>query len=69
MQGINLGTKHHKILQTEFSQVSKQTIRTALKYFNNSKIAKAIRIRALELLEEELKTNRKLVNELSLPPD
>lgn len=60
MYSINLASKHHKILQKEFSEVSRQTIHTALKYFNNSDVAKAIRKRALELLEEEIKENKRL---------
>ncbi len=59
MQFINLASKHHQILQNEFN-VSRQTIHTALKYFNNSETAKAIRKRALELLEEEIKENKGL---------
>ncbi|MDB4158111.1 ATP-dependent Lon protease [bacterium] len=60
LPSINLGTKHHQILQEEFSQVSRQTIHGALKYYNNSVLAKSIRKRALELLEEEVKENKKL---------
>ncbi|GAA6769120.1 hypothetical protein [Flavobacterium johnsoniae] len=55
MNSINLGTKHHQILQAEFKDVSRQTIHSALRYFSNSATAKAIRKRAKELLEEELK--------------
>jgi len=57
MKSINLASKHHKIIQKEFCKVSRQTIHTALKYFNNSKVAQQIRKRALELLEQELKEN------------
>jgi hypothetical protein len=57
MKSINLASKHHKIIQNEFSQVSRQTIHTALRYFNNSDVAKQIRKRALELLEQEVKEN------------
>jgi hypothetical protein len=57
MKSINLASKHHKIIQQEFSQVSRQTIHTALKYFNNSEVAQQIRKRALELLEQEVKEN------------
>lgn len=60
MESINLATKHHQILQKEFDTVSRQTIHTALKYFNNSDIAKAIRKRALELLGEEISANKYL---------
>ena len=57
MKSINLASKHHKIIQQEFSHVSRQTIHTALKYFNNSDVAQQIRKRALELLEQEVKEN------------
>ena len=57
MKSINLASKHHKILQEEFSQISRQTIHASLKYFNNSVLAVAIRKRALELLETEIKEN------------
>ena len=54
IKAINLGTKHHQILQKEFDKVSRQTIHAALRYFNNSDTAVKIRKRALELLEEEI---------------
>ena len=57
MKSINLARKHHEILQKEFSQVSRQTIHTALRYFNNSDVAKQIRKRALELLQQEIDEN------------
>ena len=57
MKSINLARKHHEIIQKEFSHVSRQTIHTALKYFNNSEVAQQIRKRALELLEQEVKDN------------
>lgn len=60
LPSINLGTKHHQILQEEFNNVSRQTIHGALKYHNNSVLAKSIRKRALELLEEEVEENKKL---------
>ena len=60
LPSINLGTKHHQILQDEFKNVSRQTIYNALKYFNNSIIAKNIRNRALELLEIEVRDNKEL---------
>lgn len=60
LHSINLATKHHQILQIEFSEVSRQTIHTALRYFNNSDTAKAIRKRALELLQEEINENKNL---------
>lgn len=62
MKAIHLASKHHQILREEFSQVSRQTIHTALRYFNNSEVAQQIRKRALELLEQEVKDN-KLTNE------
>lgn len=68
-QRINLGAKHHKILQKEFSHVSKQTIQNALNYFNNSETAQAIRVRALEIIEEDLKLNKKFHKEISLSTD
>ncbi|AEW85140.1 hypothetical protein B0A78_12140 [Flavobacterium columnare NBRC 100251 = ATCC 23463] len=52
---INLGTKHHQVLRKEFQEVSRQTIYSALRYFNNSETAQKIRNRAIELLEEEIK--------------
>ncbi|MGY0425577.1 MAG: ATP-dependent Lon protease [Polaribacter sp.] len=55
MKSINLAKKHHAILRGEFPQVSRQTIYTALKYFNDSPTAKAIRKRAKDLLVEEAK--------------
>lgn len=58
MKSINLASKHHKILQKEFNDVSRQTIHSALKYENNSLKAKAIRKRAIELLQEEIDVNR-----------
>lgn len=57
MKTIHLASKHHQILKKEFSHVSRQTIHTALKYFNNSEVAQQIRKRALELLEQEVKDN------------
>lgn len=57
MKSINLARKHHEILQAEFKEVSRQTIHTALKYFNNSETAVKIRKRAIELLEQEVKEN------------
>lgn len=58
MKAINLGTKHHKILQNEFKPMSRQTIHTALRYFNNSDTAVKIRKRAIELLEQEIKDHQ-----------
>lgn len=60
MKSISLASKHHKILQKEFSEVSRQTIHLALTYANNSDKAKAIRKRALGLLEEEISSNKSL---------
>jgi hypothetical protein len=57
MKAIHLASKHHQILQEEFSKVSRQTIHTSLRYFNNSDTAHKIRARALELLAEEIKEN------------
>ena len=57
MKSINLARKHHEIIQKEFSYVSSQTIHNGLRYFNNSDVAKQIRKRALELLEQEVKEN------------
>ena len=59
MKSIHLASKHHKILQREFNDVSRQTIHSALKYENNSLKAKAIRKRAIELLQDEIDTNKK----------
>lgn len=56
MKAIHLGQKHHKILQEEFTYISRQTIHAALRYFNNSETAKAIRRRAKELLIEEIES-------------
>lgn len=56
MKQICLGQKHHKILKEEFANISRQTIYAALKYFNNSETAKAIRRRAKELLKEEFES-------------
>jgi len=60
LPSINLGTKHHQILQEEFNNVSRQTIHSALKYHSNSILAKSIRMRALELLGVEIEENKKL---------
>jgi hypothetical protein len=60
MKSINLARKHHEIIQKEFDHVSRQTIHTALKYFNNSDVAQQIRKRALELLELEVKENSQI---------
>ncbi len=58
MKSINLARKHHQILQEEFAgKASRQTISTALKYFNNSELAEKIRKRALELLQQEIDEN------------
>lgn len=58
MKSINLARKHHEIINKEFSHVSRQTIYSSLKYFNNSEVAQKIRQRALELLEAEIKENK-----------
>ncbi|TDL99591.1 MAG: hypothetical protein C4K58_06785 [Flavobacteriaceae bacterium] len=58
MKSINLARSHHEVLQKEFSGVSRQTIHTALRYFNNSPTAVQIRQRAIELLKEELNNNQ-----------
>ncbi|OWP76562.1 ATP-dependent Lon protease [Flavobacterium oreochromis] len=58
MKAIHLASKHHQILQKEFGNVSRQTIHTALRYFNNSDVAHKIRQRAIELLEEEIKEHK-----------
>ncbi|MBF2024338.1 hypothetical protein [Flavobacterium psychrophilum] len=58
MKAIHLASKHHQILQEEFREVSRQTIHTALRYFNNSDTAKKIRARALELLTQEIEQNK-----------
>jgi Fe2+ or Zn2+ uptake regulation protein len=55
MKSINLAKKHHAVLREEFPEVSRQTIYTALRYFNDSPTAKAIRKRAKELLFKEAK--------------
>jgi Fe2+ or Zn2+ uptake regulation protein len=62
MKSINLARTHHEIIQKEFSQVSRQTIYAALRYFNNSEVAQKIRARALELLQEEIKNNEEVNN-------
>ena len=61
MKSIHLASKHHKILQREFHDVSRQTIHSALKYENNSLKAKAIRKRAIELLQEEIDVNKEFI--------
>lgn len=53
MKKINLAQSHWKILKAEFPQVSRQTIYTSLRYFNDSPTARAIRKRAKELLVKE----------------
>lgn len=58
MKSINLARKHHEIISKEFNHVSRQTIYSSLKYFNNSEVAQKIRKRALELLEAEVKENK-----------
>jgi len=57
MKAIHLASKHHKVIRKEFSHISRQTIHTALRYFNNSEVAQQIRKRALELLKQEVKEN------------
>lgn len=59
---INISKAHHKILREEFSQVSRQTIHAALKYFNNSEIAMNIRSRAKELLSKEIANINEIEN-------
>lgn len=54
MQRISIGQEHHKKLREAFPEVSRQTIYAALRYFNNSETAQAIRAKAKELLEAEL---------------
>jgi hypothetical protein len=60
MKFINVASKHHKILREEFPNVSRQTIYSALSYKTNSPTAKAIRKRAIELLQEEIDINKNL---------
>ncbi|SEA39421.1 ATP-dependent Lon protease [Bizionia paragorgiae] len=50
---ITLSQKHLKTLRDEFGK-SRQTIYSALKDFTQSKLAKDIRKRAKELLQEEV---------------
>lgn len=54
MQSISLGQEHHKKIREAFPHVSRQTIHAALKYFNNSETAQAIRAMAKELLQEQV---------------
>ena len=49
---ISIPIEFKKQLATEFN-VSRQTVHCALLYFNNSELAKKIRIRAKELLVAE----------------
>ncbi len=52
-QEILLHHKKKKELEQEFS-TSKETVRMALRYFSNSKLADKIRQRAKEMLQEEI---------------
>ncbi|MBI9061807.1 MAG: hypothetical protein JEZ14_07445 [Marinilabiliaceae bacterium] len=49
---INIADEHKRILTKEF-KVTYQTMRMALMYVNNSILAKKMRKRAKELLQEE----------------
>lgn len=60
LPSISIGRKHNKVLKEEFSHLSRTTIEQSLKYHNNSDTAKAIRKRALELLQQEIDENREL---------
>lgn len=66
MNQISIGEKHHKTIREEFSGVSRQTIYAALRFFNNSELAKKIRKRATELLEQEAKEAKELEEQISL---
>ncbi len=50
---IFLSVEHKKELIQQFN-TTKTTVQLALDYYNNSSLAQKIRIRALELLKEEV---------------
>ena len=50
---INISQTHYKILRNEF-KVSHQTVYVAVNYWSFSAKAKAIRKRAIELLQNEI---------------
>jgi DeoR/GlpR family transcriptional regulator of sugar metabolism len=60
MPRIELSEKH-KIQLSKEHEVTLQTVRNALRYFSNSDKAIAIRKGAIELLESEAKSARKLI--------
>lgn len=63
MKKIKPPTGSMKILVEEF-KVTRTTVVQALAYYNNSEVAEAIRKRAIELMESELKEVKEFEQQL-----
>lgn len=54
-----------KILAEEF-KVSRATVDQALAFYNNSPTAQAIRVRALEIMRDELRETEEIMKQIQL---